>query len=179
MRIFRKSILVFGMFALSLVITLHAQTENSVPKGLHYQIKDESVTIYRYNGDAETLIIPATIENKPVKEIASETFRFRTDLTSVTIPEGMTHIRETESTTIIRSGAFSNCHGLTSITILESVTEIEEEAFWMCPNLIIRGKKGSEAERYAKECAEGEGIPFVAKRFMTGNRRENAGIGLA
>jgi len=47
-------------------------------------------------------------------------------LTSVTIPDSVTSIRE---------GAFSRCRGLTSVTIPDSVTSIGEKAFYDCRSL--------------------------------------------
>ena len=47
----------------------------------------------------------------------------RSEITSITIPEGVTHIG---------NGAFSRCSSLTSITIPESVTHIGDEAFSGC-----------------------------------------------
>ncbi|MBQ4143359.1 MAG: leucine-rich repeat domain-containing protein, partial [Thermoguttaceae bacterium] len=71
-----------------------------------------------------------------------------TSLTSVTIPN---------SVTSIGNYAFFLCKSLTSVTIPESVTSIGNSAFIGCSkDLVIYGKAGSEAERYAKE----NGIKF-------------------
>ena len=56
----------------------------------------------------------------------------------------------------IGKNAFSGCESLKSITIPESVEKIEKDAFRWINDLTICGKKGSEAERYAKE----NGIAF-------------------
>lgn len=69
----------------------------------------------------------------------------------VTIPKGVTSIGEK---------AFYWCDSLTSVTIPKGVTSIGDEAFSKCNNrLTIYGKKGSYAEKYAKE----HGIPFRVK----------------
>lgn len=52
----------------------------------------------------------------------------------------------------IGAGAFENCTNLRKITIPSSVLEIADNAFSGCsPLLVIRGKKGSYAESYAKD----------------------------
>ena len=58
--------------------------------------------------------------------IANGTFYYCTNLTSITIPEGVT---------IIGSSAFSCCSSLTSITIPEGVTSIGSSAFSGCSSL--------------------------------------------
>ncbi|MDO5132046.1 MAG: leucine-rich repeat domain-containing protein [Eubacteriales bacterium] len=87
-----------------------------------------------------------------------------------------------ESVTVIETYAFSGCKSLKSMIIPAGVRKIEKEAFHGCgslkmieipdcvaefgegifkdcsPGLVIRGKKGSEAERYAGE----NGIAFEA-----------------
>ena len=74
--------------------------------------------------------------------IENSVFYFCESLKSITIPEGVTSIGD---------DAFFDCKSLTSITIPESVTTIGDRAFYGCYNLIIYGKIGSVAEKYAKE----------------------------
>lgn len=57
------------------------------------------------------------------------------NITSVSIPEEVTHKGVTYSVTSIHWGVFMNCTSLTSVTIPNSVTSIEYGAFCLCPSL--------------------------------------------
>ncbi len=83
-----------------------------------------------------------------VDNTGASAFSDCTRLTSITIPDGVTMIKE---------GTFYSCTGLTSITIPESVFSIYSWAFYKCDNLTIKGKTGSYAQTYARE----NDIPFV------------------
>ena len=82
--------------------------------------------------------------------IGHATFKGCTSLMDVNIPNSVTWIGDT---------AFNDCTSLTSIEIPNSVTSIEERAFGYCYDngykkingFTIKGIKGSEAERYARE----------------------------
>ncbi|MBP0968012.1 MAG: leucine-rich repeat protein, partial [Oscillospiraceae bacterium] len=82
--------------------------------------------------------------------VGNQAFRGCTELTSVTIPDGVTYIG---------TNAFAKCSSLTVITVPESVEFIGEDAFPTDnKDLIIHGYIGSLAEQYAKEA----GIRFVS-----------------
>ena len=94
--------------------------------------------------NSNTLIVGCknTIIPKGVTRIGDAAFCGCNGLTSIKIPEGVTRIG---------SSAFSGCSGLTSIIIPEGVARIGSFAFSGCSqDLVIYGKSGSEAERYAK-----------------------------
>jgi len=76
----------------------------------------------------DTLIIPSTIGEYPVKSIAKRAFYNCYYLTSITIEDGITEIGES---------AFSSCTGLEQIMIPKSVTTIGESAFTSCYNLKV------------------------------------------
>ena len=96
----------------------------------------------------------------------------RSGLKSISIPQNVTEIQcwtfesceslktvqLSESITNIFDGAFQNCYSLERIDIYEKCSYIAENAFEGCDKLTIYGKKGSYAEKYAKE----HSIPFVA-----------------
>ena len=98
--------------------------------------------------------------------IDDRAFFFCSSLKSVKIPSGVTRIGDSafawcfklqevilpDSVTEIGEDAFERCEALTSITIPESVIKIKRNAFGNChPDFKILGKKGSEAECYAKK----------------------------
>ena len=137
-----------------------------------YVIEDDgTVTLTRYSGTDTDIVIPQSIDGKMVTSIGDSAFYICSDLTSITIPEGvtsiggwafedcsgLTSINIPNSVTSIGGRAFEGCSGLTSISIPEGVTSIGWFAFSLCDNLTIYGTAGSYVETYAKE----ESIPFV------------------
>ena len=94
---------------------------------LKYKISENYVTITGYEKSApDKLIIPASIEGKPVTDIGWNGFRNNVKLTSITIPK---------SVTSIGYGAFENCTSLTNITIPDGVVRIKSGTFINCTNL--------------------------------------------
>jgi hypothetical protein len=88
-----------------------------------YTTSNDEVTIIGYTGAATDIIIPSTIEGKPVTSIGNLAFENRISLTSVIIPAGVTSIGD---------HAFDGCSSLTSVTIPDSVTSIGDSAFSGC-----------------------------------------------
>ena len=109
-------------------------------ENFRYVIYDTYIAITEYVGKSPTVVIPATLEDLPVYVIDNMAFKEFTSgeleddptlmdrgrITSVTIPEGIVHIREE---------AFSNCEGLKEIKIPSSVSYIGRFAFNGCVNL--------------------------------------------
>ena len=88
--------------------------------GGKYLGNDKNPYMALIKGTATSGIHPET------KIIADSAFSGCTDLTSITIPDSVTHIGDS---------AFSGCKGLTSITIPDSVTSIGYSVFSWCDNL--------------------------------------------
>ena len=72
------------------------------------------------------IVIPAVVAGRRVTEIDSRAFANNTDLTSVTIPEGVE---------VIKHEAFEGCTGLTSVTLPNSLGGIWLRAFAGCTAL--------------------------------------------
>ena len=80
------------------------------------------------------LVIPETIDGKPVIHIAENAFSRCTNLTSITIGNSVTSIGK---------AAFHKCSSLTSVSLPSSVTSIGEIAFQDCTSLTaIEAAKG-------------------------------------
>jgi hypothetical protein len=78
------------------------------------------VTITKYVGWDNTVVIPGTIGGKPVTSIGKEAFAKQENLTSVTIPDSVTTIDES---------AFST-NKLTSVTFGKGIVSIGDRAFY-------------------------------------------------
>jgi len=87
---------------------------------------DNTATITGYNGAGGFVAIPGTLENHPVTGIGFGAFLGCTNLTEITIPDGVTHIGD---------GAFCGCSGLTAVTVPASVTDVGWRTFAECGSL--------------------------------------------
>ena len=90
------------------------------------ELNDGTLEISKYAGNSATCVIPGEINGKKVTKIGDNAFIDCTELTSVTIPDGVTSIDE---------AAFLGCTSLTSVTIPDSVTSIKSKAFFNCTSL--------------------------------------------
>ena len=92
------------------------------------------VTITRYKGIGGDVVIPDTIDGRPVTAIGESAFACCTVLTSVTLPNSLTRIGDS---------AFERCVFLTSVTMPNGCS-IGEYAFEDCPAAIMIRKKEAE-----------------------------------
>ena len=127
-------------------------------------LDDGTIEITKYNGSADHLAIPATLDGKTVTAIGDYAFARCSSLTFVSIPDSVTSIGDyafygctsltsvsiPDSVTAIGNTAFGCCTSLTSVSIPDSVTAIGDNAFSDCPNLTLTVPRNSYAAEYAK-----------------------------
>ena len=143
-----------GAVTQSDTFTVTVTDPNQPTEGLAYELITYGTNAYTYRVRKGTVtsgsvVIPATHEGLPVREIGSQAFGGLIGLTAVRIPDsvtvigdyafssctGLTGITLPEGVTSIGSYAFQNCTGLTGITIPENVTTIDSGAFTGCTSL--------------------------------------------
>ena len=109
-------------------------------------LDDGTIEITGYNGSEENVDVPPEIDGKSVTRIGESAFYNCSNLTSVTLPDGvtsidiqafefcenLTNVTLPDSLISIGNWAFNCCYRLTSITIPHSVTSIGESAFNGC-----------------------------------------------
>lgn len=113
---------------------------------------DGGVTLTGADPASGQLIIPDTLGSRPVTAIGYRAFAERTDLTSVTIPEGVTELG---------TSVFNGCTGLTSVTLPDSLTTLGNYVFKKCSSLqsITLPNKVTTIGQYAfVECAKLQSI---------------------
>ena len=149
----KKWLLALATFAVMTVVCAVCAGAETYQDFEYSALDDGRVKITGYNGGAETVVIPDTIDGKSVTSIGDSAFEGCTSLTSITIPNSLTSIGY---------GAFEGCTSLTSITIPNSVTSIDGYAFGYyydeedysskkIDNFKIYCYSGTAGERYAKD----------------------------
>jgi hypothetical protein len=110
---------------------------------------DGTISITGYTCSDGAVVIPSTITGLPVNGIGAGAFAQNTNLTSISIPDGVTSIGDDafywtkissiaipDSVTNIGEGAFYACFGLSAVTIPARVVTIGIEAFGGCLGLM-------------------------------------------
>ncbi|MGN1403077.1 MAG: leucine-rich repeat domain-containing protein [Ruminococcus sp.] len=108
--------------------SIATEAENAAQTSVFsYQMnEDGTISITGYSGSDTALNVPATIDGYVVSAIDNHAFEANWDITSVTLPNGLTAIGE---------GAFMDCGSLTTVTIPETVSRIDRAAFAGCSML--------------------------------------------
>lgn len=114
-----------------------------------YTVADDgTATITGYSGSGPSLVFPASIGGKRVTAIWLDSVPNKLNVTSVTVPEGVTHIYSytfygfksltsvtlPSTLTYIGDEAFERC-AFSSIELPSGLKELGSRAFWSCPNL--------------------------------------------
>ncbi len=116
-----KKILLTLLICASLVLV--ACSPSSGTESLYYVTSDGAISYVRGKSLRGDITIPKNVNGQDVKTIADRGFEECNEITSITIPEGISAIGKL---------AFIDCTSLKSITIPDSVTEIGKEAFSGC-----------------------------------------------
>ncbi len=118
--------------------------------GIKYYISNGSATVIDCDASiSASLVLPSDVNGNPVTSINTNAFYGRTQLTSVTLPEGILYIGKNAfygctqlnkiiiptTTKSIGDYAFSKCSALKEITLSEGITEIGYYAFSECTSL--------------------------------------------
>ena len=88
------------------VETLFVTSEPAPATDLTYEITEDGVTITGYTGGEVVVVIPDTVEDKPVTAIAENAFKDMGNLKAVAIPDSVTSVGKS---------AFEGCKSLTSL----------------------------------------------------------------
>ncbi len=92
-----------------------------------YEVKEDGVTIKKYLGTKETVVVPATVEGKPVVTIGWCAFYENATIKEVDLPQ---------SVKSIDAHAFELCHALEAINLdSDQLKSIAKQAFLSCENL--------------------------------------------
>ena len=117
-------------FLLSMILLLAMSTTaiaQETAEGFQYRVEtDGTVTITGYSGNGGKMSIPSEVEGAAVRTIGNGAFVNNSTISSVYVPEGVTHIG---------NGVFNNCSGLVNIELPTTLVSIGEGAFEACGSL--------------------------------------------
>ncbi len=91
-----------------------------------YVVYPEALNITKYTGSGGNVVIPGTIDGRPVTGIAGYAFAWNFDLRSLTLPDSVTSVAD-------HGVAF--CAGLTNLTLGDGITALGGYAFGACTGL--------------------------------------------
>ena len=117
-------------FLLAMILLLAMSTTaiaQETAEGFQYRVEtDGTVTITGYSGNGGKMSIPSEVEGVAVRTIGNGAFVNNSTISSVYVPEGVTHIG---------NGVFNNCSGLVNIELPTTLVSIGEGAFEACGSL--------------------------------------------
>ncbi len=92
----------------------------------NYTTTNSSVAITGYTGPGGDVVIPDTIDSKPITAIGRFAFSYNNRVTGVVMPDSVNNIG---------ASAFDGCTNLASIVLPNGITNIGSAAFRYCTNL--------------------------------------------
>lgn len=126
-------------------------SDDKSEKGFTYEVnlRDDTAKITEYNGENETLTIPATLGGHKVTKIESLSNSDYDNLEAITIGNNVNEIMDEacsefynlktvnikKSVKLIGEKAFNDCEELSKVTIEDGVRAIKNSAFLDCPKL--------------------------------------------
>lgn len=124
-------------------LTLYAQWMKATDETeFDYILNDDSVTIISCRTDAETCVIPETIEGKPVREIRADAF-LNKDFSTLVLPSSLRDIEERsfvscsikeiylfDSISAISDSCFKDCRDLTTLHINAATTPVYSGSYY-------------------------------------------------
>lgn len=142
---------------------------------LIYTNDTKQVSVTGYTGPGGAVVIPATIEGKPVTTIASNSFFNLASLTDIIFPNTLTNVGSlafanctglrnlTLPPGVIGSGVFSNCTALTNLVVPNNVTSLFHREFSGCTaltSLTLPGSISSLGAQAFQNCSNLNAIYF-------------------
>ena len=115
------------LLGIAAAVNISASAAGPAPaKDFDYTVKEGGIQITDYKGSATDLIVPDTIDGKPVTIIGHSAFLNETGLNSIQLPA---------SVETIMPDAFKGCKNATEIDIPETVSSLGNEVFYGCESL--------------------------------------------
>lgn len=140
----------------SKIITLYVQWAQETPaKDFTYTVKSGAVTITKYNGKAETVVIPQMIDGNPVTSINTGAFLGVPMKTLILSPQ----------LTTVSSGAIISCSALESVHMFDKIVSMPDNAIKNCSKYKTVYINAAISPKYSKTVAGTHAVKF--ERLMT------------
>jgi BspA type Leucine rich repeat region (6 copies) len=150
---FKSRISVFaGVFSTLLVGSACAD----IAGDFQYTRLGKIAVVTGYVGLDPHMVVPATLNGLPVKEIGKQAFMAASQITAVTLPEGLE---------VVQDYAFGNCPNLVAVNLPRTLTTVGTGAFistgvpeWVIPGSVTRIGDYSFASSKASRITMGSGV---------------------
>jgi len=126
------------MLALAVIGAAPRKSSALTEGDYEYTVYAGWATVTGYTGSGGDIVIPATLGGCPVRYIGTGAFLNNKKLTSVVIPDTVTHIMGSiywQGVSSYNKGAFAGCTNIKSVTLPANLREIQGYAFRECQSL--------------------------------------------